>query len=108
MNAGGVLSAVHVTVLEAVAVLPQTSIAVQVRVCDREQVFVAIGPSLGVNVEPPQSSVAVAVPSAALISLETGLHPKVNVVPEGVMVTAVIERTTLFVLLHPYASVSVR
>ena len=86
MMAGTVLSAVHVTVLEAVAVLPQTSIAVHVLVCDREQEVVTIEPSLDVNVEPPQSSVAVAVPSAALISLATGLQPKVDVVPDVVIV----------------------
>ena len=105
---GAVTSAVHVTVLEAVAVLPQLSIAVHVLVCDREQEVVTIEPSLGVNVEPPQLSVAVAMPSAALISLATGLQPKVDVVPEVIIVTAVIESTTLFVLLHPYASVSVK
>jgi Ni,Fe-hydrogenase III small subunit len=71
---GPAASAVHVTVLEAVAVLLQTSIAVHVLVCDREQEVVTIEPSLGINVEPPQLSVAVAVPSAALISLATGYN----------------------------------
>jgi hypothetical protein len=33
---GGVRSAVHVTVLDAVAVLPQASLAVNVLVCERE------------------------------------------------------------------------
>ena len=34
VNTGGLVSSVHVTVLDAVAVLPQPSVAVNVLVCD--------------------------------------------------------------------------
>src|SRR6185503_15546749 len=43
---GGVTSLVHVTVLEAVAVLPQASLAVNVLVCVRSQPLLLIDPSL--------------------------------------------------------------
>jgi hypothetical protein len=36
MIVGGVLSAVHVAVIDAVALLPQASTAVHVLVCERE------------------------------------------------------------------------
>src|SRR6185503_15647913 len=42
---GGVVSEVHVTVLDAVAVLPQASLAVNVLVCEREQPLLLTGPS---------------------------------------------------------------
>ena len=109
MKTGGALSTVHVTVLEAVAVIPQSSIAAQDLVCDREHELETTGPSLVVNVEPPpQSSVAVAEPSAALISMAFGLQAKVSVVPEVKMVRADIESTILFELVHPFAVVSVK
>ena len=75
--AGGVTSTVHVTVDDAVAVLPQASVAVNVLVCDLIQVPVT-GPSLDVTVGVPQASVAVAVPSAASIAADDGLHPAGN------------------------------
>src|SRR6185503_15509970 len=81
---GGTRSLVHVTVLEAVAVLPQASLAVNVLVCDWVQVPVA-GPSVNVMVVAPQASVAVAVPRAAVISEAAGLQPRVNVVPVAVI-----------------------
>src|SRR4030095_4137479 len=83
---GGVLSEVHVTVLEAVAELPQASTAVNVLVCDLEQLVLFIIPSLDVTVGVPHASVAVAVPRAALISEAAGLQPSVNVVPPAVIV----------------------
>ena len=43
---GGVLSLVHVMVLDAVAVLPQASIAVNVLVCVNEQPLLVTTPSL--------------------------------------------------------------
>jgi hypothetical protein len=59
--AGPVTSAVHVAILAAVEVLPHASIAVNVLVCEREQILVTIAPSINVTVGIPQASVAVAV-----------------------------------------------
>ena len=75
--AGGVTSTVHVTVAEDVAVLPQASVAVNVLVCDLIHVPLT-GPSLDVTVGVPQASVAVAVPSAALMAADDGLQPAGN------------------------------
>ena len=68
MKTGGVLSEVHVTVLVTVAELPQASTAVNVLVCDEEQLVVDTVPSLDVIVGALQPSEAVAEPSAAVIS----------------------------------------
>ena len=81
VNTGARLSVDHVIVLDAVAVLPQASLAVNVLVCEREQLLLEILPSLEVMVVFPQASVAVAEPSAALISAADGLQPRVVVVP---------------------------
>ena len=72
-------------VLEVVAVLPQASLAVNVLVCEAEHEVVDIAPSIAVIVVVLQPSVAVAVPSAALISEAEGLQPSVVVVPVAVM-----------------------
>jgi len=87
--AGGLGAFVQVTVLTAVALLPQASTAMNVLVCEAEQEVVVIVPSLTVTVGIPQASVAVAVPRAAVISEAEGLHPKVNVVPVAVIVGGV-------------------
>src|SRR6187399_2536771 len=84
--AGGLGASVQVTVLTAVAVLPQASTAVNVLVCEALHDVVDIAPSINVRVGIPQASVAVAVPSAAVISEAEGLHPKVKVVPLVVIV----------------------
>ena len=76
MKTGGVRSAVQVTVLVTVAVLPQASVAVKVLTCDCKQPLVLTLPLLEVIVTVPQPSVAVAEPSAAVISDAEGLHPK--------------------------------
>ena len=81
VNTGPRLSGVHVIVLDAVAVLPHASLAVNVLVCEREQLLLVILPSLEVMVVLPQASVAVAEPSAALRSAADGLQPNVVVVP---------------------------
>ena len=75
---GGVLSAVHVTVLAAVAELPQPSEAVNVLVCEALQAFVVTGPSVNVTIGIPHAAVAVAEPSAAVISEAVGLQPRVT------------------------------
>ena len=74
---GGFLSAIHVTVLVEVAVLPQASLAVNVLVCDALHEVVVIVPSVDVIVVVVQPSVAVAVPRAAEISEAEGLQPSV-------------------------------
>src|SRR6266516_1630427 len=110
MIVGGVLSLVHVTVLEAVAVLPQASVAVHVLVCDLAQVPLT-APSTGVSVNVPQASVAVADPRAASIAADVGLHPGVNVVPVAVITGGVFELVHVTVLeavaVLPQASVAV-
>ena len=58
----------------------------RILVCEEEQVEVDIDPSEKVIlVTVPQPSVAVAVPSAAVISEAAGLHASVNVVPVAVI-----------------------
>ena len=78
---GGLGALVHVTVVEAVAVLPQASIAVNVLVLEALHDVVDIAPSLDVIDAVPQPSEAVAVPSAALISEADGLQPRVVTAP---------------------------
>ena len=76
MNVGGVISCVHLTVLEVVAVLPQASMAVNVLVCDAEQEVVDTDPSVNDMVTAPHASVAVALPNDPATSV--GLHPSVT------------------------------
>ena len=78
---GGLGTLVQVTVLEAVAVLPQASIAVNVLVLEALHDVVDTAPSLDDTVAVLQPSVAVAVPSAALISEADGLQPRVVTAP---------------------------
>src|SRR4030095_13431060 len=87
---GGVTSAVHVTVRDAVAVLPQASLAVNVLVCERPHPLLLTLPSLEETVGVPQASVAVAVPSELLISPADGLHPSVNDPPPVVRIGGVL------------------
>src|SRR5678810_896205 len=72
---GEVTSAVHVTVRDAVAVLAQPPVAVNVLVLARLHPTLSVGPSLDVMVTLAQASVAVTVPKAAFISFSDGLHP---------------------------------
>jgi hypothetical protein len=65
---GPLRSRIHVTVVEAVAELPQPSEAVKVLVCDAEQEVVTTGPSETITAGVLQAAVAVAEPRAALIS----------------------------------------
>jgi len=86
VNAGGVRSDVQVTVLDAVAELPQPSEAVNVLICEREQLLVCTVPSVNVIIGVPHAAVAVALPSAASISEAVGLQPRVT---EGVVIIIV-------------------
>ena len=74
MKVGGAMSSVHVTVLDTVAVLPHASVAVKVLVCDLLHVPLT-NPSTELIVGVPHASVAVAVPNAAVIADDRGLHP---------------------------------
>ena len=96
--AGGLGALVQVTVLETEAVLPQSSTAVNVLVCDAEQEVVDTTPSVNVTVGGPQASVAVAEPRAALIADAVGLQPKERVVPVAVMVGGILSLVQLTVL----------
>ena len=78
---GGLGTLVHVTVVEAVAVLPQASMAVNVLVLEALHDVVVIAPSLDDIVGVLQPSEAVAVPRAAAISEAEGLQPSVATAP---------------------------
>jgi len=78
---GPLRSRIHVTVVEAVAELPQPSEAVKVLVCDAEQEVVTTGPSETITAGVLHTAVAVAEPRAALISETEGLQPSVAVAP---------------------------
>ena len=78
---GGLGTLVHVTVVEAVAVLPQASMAINVLVLEALQEVVDMAPSVEVIVGVLQPSVAVAVPRAAAISEAEGLQPRVVTAP---------------------------
>ena len=73
VGALGALS--QVTVLEIVALLPQPSTAVNILVCEEEQLDVDTVPSVNVIVAVLHASVADAEPSAAEIADEVGLQP---------------------------------
>ena len=78
MNVGAVISTVHVTVLVVVAVLLQSSLAVNVLVCERSHPLMITKPSDEVIVTEPHASDAVAVAKAPDGSV--GLHPNATVV----------------------------
>ena len=78
---GGLGTLVHVTVVEAVAELPQPSEAMNVLVCDAEQEVVTTCPSETVTDGVLHAAVAVAEPRAALISEAEGLQPSVVTAP---------------------------
>ena len=78
---GALRSRIHVTVVEAVAELPQPSEAVKVLVCDAEQEVVTTGPSETITAGVLHAAVAVAEPRAALISETDGLQPRVATAP---------------------------
>ena len=95
MNIGGVPSAVHVIVLDALDVLLHASLAVNVLVCERAHPLLDTDPSLELTVGVLTASVAVAVPSAEFISPAEGLHPSVVVVPPVVIVGDVASTKTV-------------
>jgi hypothetical protein len=83
---GATRSLVHVTVLVAVAELPQPSEAVNVLICEAVHAVVVMGPSVNVTIGDPHAAVAVADPSAAVISEAVGLQPSVT--EAGVIIIA--------------------
>jgi hypothetical protein len=96
VNDGGVRSLVHVTVLAAVAELPQPSEAVNVLVCERRHPLELMLPSTEEIVGVPQPSVAVAEPSAAFTS--AGLQPRSVVVYDPVNTGGVLSAVQVTVL----------
>src|SRR5262245_62191068 len=99
------------TVRAAVLVLPQASLAVNVRVCVRVQPLLVTALSADVTVAALHVSVAVALPSAASMAAVLGLQPAFNVVPVAVTVGPVVSRVQLTVraavLVLPQASLAV-
>jgi len=81
---GPVTSAVHVAVRVVVAVLPQPSVAVKVRICERRHPLLRTDPSLDDTVGVPHASVAVALPRAASIVDDDGLQPRARPLPVAV------------------------
>ena len=74
MITGGVVLNDQLTVLDVVAVLPHASVAVHVRVCDcTQEPLTAL--VVTVRLTAPQASLAVALPRAASIAADDGLHP---------------------------------
>ena len=78
MITGGIRSEVQLTVLIAVAELPQPSEAVKVLTCEKAQPLEVTAPSVNVTIGVLQAAVAVAEPSAASIAEAAGLHPRVT------------------------------
>src|SRR6187399_169378 len=78
LNVGGIWSEVQLTVLIAVAELPQPSEAMNVLTCEKAQPLDCTGPSVNVTIGVLQAAVAVADPRAAVISEAEGLHPSVT------------------------------
>ena len=97
---GGLGALVQETVLVTVAVLPQASIAVNVLVCEAEQLVVVTVPSVNVTVDVPQPSEAVAVPRAASISEARGLQPRDVAVPVAVIDGGVTSTILVIVCVH--------
>src|SRR4029078_7434409 len=96
---GAIVSSVHVIVLDTdSAALLQASVAFHVRVCEREHPVAVTVPVDAEGVTGPQASVAVAVPSAASIAADEGLHPRVSVVPVAVMTGAMVSSVQVMVL----------
>jgi hypothetical protein len=88
----------QVTVRETdIAGFPQASVTSNVLVCDKRQGAPVTGPSDDVGVPTPQSSSAVAVPSAESMAAAEGLHPNVNVVPVAVMTGNVVSNVQVTV-----------
>jgi hypothetical protein len=73
---GGVRSLVQLTVLIAVAELPQPSEAMKVLTCEKAQPLDCTAPSVNVTIGVLQAAVAVAEPSAAVISEAEGITSK--------------------------------
>jgi hypothetical protein len=113
VSVGGVRSSIQLTTRHVVEVLPHPSFAVNVLFCEREHPLLDTLPSLDSTVGVLQASVAVAVPSAPLISPADGLQPSDVVVPPDVSVGGVISSIqftvldTVDVLLHPSFAVKV-
>jgi len=87
---GAVTSSVQVAVLDVVAVLPHMSVAVHDLICDLIHPLLLIDPVFVVTVGVPHPSVALALPNAASIADDAGLHPRGVLLPLAVSVGGVI------------------
>jgi len=85
---GAIRSEVQLTVLIAVAELPQPSEAINVLTCEKAQPLDCTAPSVNVTIGVLQAAVAVADPRAAVISEAEGLHPRVTEAGVIIMVGA--------------------
>lgn len=109
---GATKSSVHVTVLDAEAVLLHPSIIDHDLVCERLHPVLVILPSDCVTVAVPQASVVTAEPNAASSAAAVGLQPGLNVVPFATIVAVlskvqVTVRETVVVLSHPSLAINV-
>jgi hypothetical protein len=95
---GAIRSLVQLTVLIAVALLPQPSEAINVLTCEKAQPLLVTAPSVNVTIGVLQAAVAVADPSAAVISAAKGLHPSVTEAGVIIMVGALGALSQLTVL----------
>jgi len=86
---GAVTSSVQVAVLDVVAVLPHMSVAVHDLVCDLVHPLLLIDPVFVVTVVVPHPSVAVALPNAASMADDAGLHASGVLLPLAVSVGGV-------------------
>jgi len=96
------------------AVLPQASVAIHVLVCDRKHPFDTILPVDDEIVGVPHASDTVALPNAASIAAEVGLHPSAPLagVPVAVITGAVTSTVHVtvrdVVAVLPQASIAVK
>ena len=108
---GPLRSRIHVTVVEAVAELPQPSEAENVLVCEALHEVVVTGPSETITAGVLQAAVAVAEPRAAVISEADGLQPSVATAPVIIIVgglgTLVHVTVVAAVVVLPQASTAV-
>jgi acyl CoA:acetate/3-ketoacid CoA transferase alpha subunit len=108
VNVGGVTSTVQVNTCVQVAVFPQPSVAVYVRVCERRQPLLVTEPSALVMVGVPQASVAVAVPAAGTpVGLQPRSLPAGQLVNVGGVTSTVQVKTCVQVAVFPQPSVAV-
>jgi len=78
--------------------LPQASVAIKILVCERKHPLLLIVPVETVTVGVPHASLAFALPNAASMAAEVGLHPSVGDEPVATMAGVVVLVDQLTVL----------